>query len=174
MQRAASFIDLIYETRDGHMSVAVMNDREWAGLTRALERPEWLDDKRFASPRLRDANIDERLSMTQEVLRTRTTDDWLARLEKAGVPCAPVLHRRDLTGHPQIQASGILIETDHRDAGRLRQARPAIRFEGTPSSIRRGAPQLGEHTDEILREAGLSDALIADLRAQSIVGEEAS
>lgn len=174
VQRAASFIDLIYETRDGHMSVAVMNDREWAGLTRALERPEWLDDKRFASPRLRDANIDERLSMTQEVLRTRTTDDWLARMEKAGVPCAPVLHRRDLTGHPQIQASGILIETDHRDAGRLRQARPAIRFEGTPSSIRRGAPQLGEHTDEILREAGLSDALIADLRAQSIVGEEAS
>ena len=172
VQRAASFIDLIYETKDGHMSVAVMNDREWAGLTRALERPEWLNDERFASPSLRDANIDERLAMTQEVLRNRTTDEWLARLEKAGVPCAPVLHRRDLTSHPQIQASGILVETEHRDAGRLRQARPAIRFEKTPSSIRRGAPQLGEHTDEILREAGLSVAQIADLRAQSIVGEE--
>ena len=171
VQRAASFVDLIYETKDGHMSVAVMSDREWAGLARALERPQWLDDERFASPSLRDANIDERLDMTQEVLRSRTTDEWLARLEDAGVPCAPVLHRRDLAGHPQVQASGILVETQHRDAGRLRQARPAIRFEGTPSSIRRGAPQLGEHSDEILREAGLSDAEIEDLRAQSVVGE---
>ncbi len=171
VQRAASFIDLIYETKDGHMSVAVMNDREWAGLTRALERPEWLEDERFTTPSLRDANIDERLGMTQEVLRTRTTDEWLARLEEAGVPCAPVLHRRDLAAHPQIQASGILVETQHPDAGRVRQARPAIRFEGTPSSIRRGAPRLGQHTDEVLREAGLSEAEIGELRAQSVVGE---
>ena len=156
------------------MSVAVMNDREWAGLTRALERSEWLDDDRFTSPSLRDRNIDERLGMTQEVLRTRTTQEWLERLEEAGVPCAPVLHRRDLSDHPQVQASGILVETEHPDAGRLHQARPAIRFEGTPSSIRRGAPQLGEHTDEILREAGLSDVEIGELRAQSVVGENQS
>ena len=68
-QQAASFIDLIYETKDGHMSVAVMSDREWIGLTRALERPEWLEDARFRTPALRDENIDDRLSLTQEVLR---------------------------------------------------------------------------------------------------------
>ncbi len=169
-QRAASFIDLIYETKDGHMSVAVMSDREWAGLARALERPEWLDDPRFASPALRDENIDARLALTQEVLRTRTTAEWMQRLEAESVPCAPVLTRRQLIEHPQIAASGIAIETDHPTAGRLRQARPAARFERTPAEIRRGAPHLGEHTDAILAEAGFAAGEIAELRRAGVVG----
>jgi len=170
-QRAASFIDLIYETKDGFMSVAVMTNRQWEGLCRALERPDWLEDERFRTPELRDRNINERLNQTQDVLRTRTTGEWMERLEREHVPCAPVLHRRQLVDHPQIQANGIIVETEHDQAGRLRQARPAARFEKTPSSIRRGAPQLGEHTDEILREAGLSDIEIAALRDAAIVGE---
>ena len=169
-QRAASFIDLIYETADGHMSVAVMSNREWAGLCQALERPEWLDDERFKTPALRDQNINDRLSLTQEVLRTRTTAEWLTRLEEAGVPCAPVLTRNELLEHPQIQASDVLIESDHPDAGRLRQARAAARFSETPTSIRHGAPQLGAHTDDVLAEAGLSAPEIAALRAAQIVG----
>ena len=169
-QRAASFIDLIYETADGHMSVAVMSDREWTGLCRALERPEWLDDERFTTPALRDQNINDRLSLTQEVLKTRPTAAWLTRLEEAGVPCAPVLTRNELLEHPQIQASDILIESDHPDAGRLRQARAAARFSETPTSIRHGAPQLGAHTDDVLAEAGLSATEIAALREAQIVG----
>jgi len=169
-QRAASFIDLIYQTADGYMSVAVMSDREWAALTRALERPQWLDDPRFKTPALRDQNIDERLSLTQEVLASRTTAEWLERLEAAGVPAAPVLTRNRLLDDPQVAASEILVETDHPHAGRLRQARPAARFEGTPAEIRRGAPLLGEHTDEILAEIGLAAAEIAELRAAKVVG----
>ncbi len=69
---AASFIDLIYETQNGFMTVAVMTNKEWAALTRALGRPEWLEDKRFTTPALRDANIDARLQMIQDVLKTRT------------------------------------------------------------------------------------------------------
>lgn len=168
-QRAASFIDLIYETMDGHMSVAVMTNRQWQGLTEALERPEWLDDPRFTTPELRDTNIDDRLSLTQEVLLTRGTDDWMTRLEAAGVPCAPVLSRSDLPTHPQVVASETLIETEHPHAGPLRQARPAARFEGTPASLRRGAPLLGEHTDELLAELGLGDTEIASLRTEGIV-----
>ena len=169
-QRAASFIDLIYETADGHMSVAVMSDREWTGLCRALARPEWLDDERVTTPALRDQNINDRLSLTQEVLKTRPTAAWLTRLEEAGVPCAPVLTRNELLEHPQIQASDILIESDHPDAGRLRQARAAARFSETPTSIRHGAPQLGAHTDDVLAEAGLSATEIAALREAQIVG----
>ena len=67
-QRAASFIDLIYQTKDGYMSVAVMGDHEWAALCRAVDRPEWLEDPRFATPELRDRNIDDRLSLIQDVL----------------------------------------------------------------------------------------------------------
>ena len=168
-QRAASFIDLIYETKDGHMGVAVMSDREWVGLARALERPEWLEDARFRTPALRDENIDDRLSLTQEVLRARTTDEWMERLEAEGVPCAPVLTRTALVAHPQVAAGGTLVEVDHPVAGRMRQARPAARFEATPSSIRRGAPLLGEHSEELLAEAGLSAAEITDLYANGVV-----
>ena len=99
---AASFIDLIYETQNGFMTVAVMTNKEWAALTRALERPQWLEDPRFTTPALRDQNIDARLQMTQDVLKTRTTEEWLERLEAEGVPCAPVLTREQVIAHPQI------------------------------------------------------------------------
>jgi crotonobetainyl-CoA:carnitine CoA-transferase CaiB-like acyl-CoA transferase len=168
---AASFIDLIYETADGFMTVAVMTNKEWAALTRALERPQWLEDARFQTPALRDQNIDARLEMTQDVLKARRTEEWLERLEAAGVPCAPVLTREQVLAHPQVIASGILIESEHPTAGRLRQTRAAARFEA-PMLVRRGAPRLGEHSQEILRELGLAEEAIAALRQERIIGSE--
>jgi crotonobetainyl-CoA:carnitine CoA-transferase CaiB-like acyl-CoA transferase len=161
---AASFIDLIYETRDGHLSVAVQTDREWQALARALERPEWLADERFRTPALRQRNIDARLELIQDVLRTRSSAEWLARLEAEGVPCAPVLTRAQVIRHPQIADNESVWEVDHHHAGRLRQARPAALFSRTPATIARGAPRLGEHTASVLAELGLSAAEIADLR----------
>jgi len=162
-QEAASFIDLIYETRDTYITVAVQNDREWVALTRALQKPEWLTDPRFTTPALRQKHIDERLAMTQEVLRTRTAAEWLDLLTAAGVPCAPVLTRGELLGHPQVAANGIVVEAEHPGAGRLRQARAAARFSATPTSLRRGGPALGQHTREILAEAGLSQTEVDSL-----------
>jgi crotonobetainyl-CoA:carnitine CoA-transferase CaiB-like acyl-CoA transferase len=167
-QEAASFIDLIYETADEYISAAVQTDREWTALTRALDRPEWLDDPRFRTPALRHRHINERLAMTQEVLRSRPAAEWLDRLTAEGVPCAPVLTRERMIQHPQVRANGIVVETEHHAAGRLRQARPAARFSATPAAIRRGGPALGEHTHEILAELGYSDAEIAALRAEGI------
>ena len=167
--RAASFIDLIYETADGYLSVAVQSDREWAALTRALERPGWLEDERFASPALRQEHIDERLRLTQEALLERPADDWLERLEAEDVPCAPVLTRSELAGHPQVRANAIVIETEHPFAGKLRQARPAARFSGTPVEIGDGAPLLGADTREVLREAGLDDAHVHELARKGTV-----
>jgi crotonobetainyl-CoA:carnitine CoA-transferase CaiB-like acyl-CoA transferase len=167
-QEAASFIDLIYQTADDYISAAVQTDREWAALTRALDRPDWLEDPRFKTPALRQKHINERLAMTQEVLLTRPGAEWLERLTAEGVPCAPVLTRTRMIQHPQVVANGIVVETDHPDAGRLRQARPAARFSGTPTAIRRGGPALGEHTDEILAELGYSDTDITALRTEGV------
>jgi crotonobetainyl-CoA:carnitine CoA-transferase CaiB-like acyl-CoA transferase len=169
-QRAASFIDLIYETQDGYMSVAVMTDDQWAALAHAFDHAEWLDDPRFATTELRDLNINDRLSLIQSVLIERTTGEWMERLEAAGVPCAPVLTRADMLHHPQIVASGIIIETDHPQAGRLRQARNAARFSVTPAEHRSGAPVLGQDTTEILREAGYTEDEISRLRDTAITG----
>ncbi len=170
-QRAASYIDLIYETQDGHMSVSVMSDAQWAGLCGAVGHLEWLEDDRFSTMELRDLNIDARLTLTQSALTERTTADWLERLEAAGVPCAPVLTRTQLIDHPQILENGILIETDHPQAGRLRQTRTAARFGGTPTAMPRGAPVLGADTDAILGELGLSPEAIAAMRKAGVAGE---
>jgi len=171
-QKAASFIDLIYETRDGFMTAAVMSDKEWAGLCRALEKPEWLDDPRFKTPALRDQNINERLALIQDVLKTRSRAEWLARLEACDVPCAPALTRSEVIEHPQLAALGTLVETEHPKVGRLRQTRAAARFDKTPTAIRMGAPVLGEHTEAILGELGLTAQEIATLGANGVLGKQ--
>ena len=76
-QEAASFIDLIYETASSPISAAVQTGREWLALTRALDKPEWLDDPRFKTPALRQRHINERLQMIQEVLLTGSAEEWL-------------------------------------------------------------------------------------------------
>ena len=171
-QAAASFIDLIYETKDGYMTVAIMSNKEWVGLTKALEKHEWLADERFATPSARDQHVDERLLMTQDVLKTRTTAEWMQRLEAHDVPCAPALKRSEVIQHPQVVASGSIVEVDHHAAGRLRQARSPARFDRTPSDIRHGAPLLGEHNDEVLGELGYSESTRSELRASRIIGSE--
>jgi NAD(P)-dependent dehydrogenase (short-subunit alcohol dehydrogenase family) len=91
-----------------------------------------------------------------EVFATGYSADWLARLDAAQVPCAPVLTRRELLSDPQIAANGLIVEFDQPALGRVRQARPAARFDRTPSGAPGPAPGLGEHTQAILRELGLS------------------
>lgn len=167
---ARSFLDLIYETADGYISVAVQTDRQWRGLCAALDRPEWLEDARFATAALRQENVDDRLAMTQEVLRGASAAHWLARLEAEDVPCVPVLDRSGMVAHPQVAANGILRETDHPEAGRLRQAGPAAEFSAAPTPAGRGAPGLGADGAEILEEAGFAPAEIAALRAGGVLG----
>ncbi len=168
-ETAQSFIDLIYETSNGYISVAVQSDKEWAALCRAFNKLEWLDDPRFATAALRHENIDDRLALTQEVLRTASTAEWLERLEAEDVPCAPVLRRREVIRHPQIIANKTLVEREHPIAGTLRQARPAPRFSRTPTSFRHPAPSLGQHTREILTEVGLTETEIEALASEEVI-----
>jgi len=169
-EKAASFIDLIYETADGWMTVSTMSNAEWAAFCTVAAREDLIEDPRFATPAARDANVNERLEIVQNVLRTRPASEWLELLPQHDVPCAPALRRFELIDHPQVVASGSIIETDHKVAGRLRQARVAARFEGTQVAPPRGAPLLGEHTEEILAELGLDDAERQALVASGAVG----
>ncbi len=168
-QAAASFVDLVYDSADGHLTVAVMSDKEWRGLTEALEKSEWLDDERFTTPALRDRNINDRIAITQEVLLTRPASEWLERLERAGVPCAPVLTRNEMINHPQVTAGGIVVENEHEHVGPLRQARNAAEFSGTPATACYGAPLLGENTLEVLGELGLSADEIKQLASEHVL-----
>jgi len=171
-QAAASFIDLIYETKDGYMTVSTMGNKEWLALSRAFERPDLLEDSRFKTPQLRDQNVNERLALVQAELKTKTTAKWLEIFEKEEVPAAPALTRQEMIEHPQVTASEILVEYDHPVAGRLRQTRTAARFEGTPPGPPQGAPRLGEHNTQILMELGLSEDEIIELSECGAIGDE--
>lgn len=157
--------DLIFETADGYLTAAAVSDKEWQGMTRALERPEWLEDPRFSTPASRVKYADVRLEMTAEVLKERTSAEWLERLDAEQVPSAPVNRKPDVLTDPQVHANDLIVESDHPHAGHMRQARPAARFEGTPTELlRQPAPLLGEQTDAVLTELGLSAARLAELR----------
>ncbi len=146
--------DLVYETADGWMTAGAVSDSEWQGLARALEHPEWLEDDRFKTAGGRVAYAKERLDQTADVLKTRTTEEWLERLDAEQVPCAPILPLSGVITHPQVVANELLFESEHPVAGRIRQPRAAARFERTPTTLERPAPTLGQHSDEILRELG--------------------
>lgn len=168
-QRSATFIDLIYETSTDYISVSTMTNKQWLALCDAMEHPEWKQDERFTNAALRDLNADERLQMVQEVLLEKPAAKWLKILDEAGVPCAPVLKRKDMIHHPQVVASEVILETDHPIAGRLRQTRPAARFSKTQLEIRRGAPMHGEHTEEILIEIGVAREELPGLRERGVI-----
>ena len=101
---------------------------------------------------------------------TKAATEWLAVLEAADVPSAPILRRRDVMYHPQIQANETIAEYDHPEAGRLRQARPAALFSDTPPEITRGAPMLGEFTEDAMRQLGYDSETIAKLAADGVIG----
>ena len=172
--RSATFIDLIYKTKDDYITVSTMTNTQWQAFCKVAGREELLKDPRFLTPALRDENANDRLNLIQEVLLTKPAAEWLQTLDDAGVPCAPVLTRKQMIEHPQIKASGIVVEYDHHHVGRLRQARPAARFEGTPTSIRQGAPLLVEHTYNLLAEVGYSDQEINNMVKAEIQSAEVS
>jgi crotonobetainyl-CoA:carnitine CoA-transferase CaiB-like acyl-CoA transferase len=161
--------DLVFQTADGYMTAGAVSNREWAALADALGHPEWVHDPRFESEADRVVNWDARLELMAEVLMTRTTADWIERLDREGVPCAPILTRRDLLADPQVAHNELIVESEHPLAGPVRQTRPAARFDRTPAAIGHPAPGLGEHSDEILREIGLAEADIAALREAGVV-----
>jgi crotonobetainyl-CoA:carnitine CoA-transferase CaiB-like acyl-CoA transferase len=161
--------DLIFETADRFITAGAVSDAEWEGLARVVGHPEWLDDERFRTAAGRTAHVEDRLHLLAEVLRTRSSAEWLKRFDAAQVPCAPVLRREDLPDHPQIRANELIVESVHPHAGPMRETRPAVRFDRTPADIRRPAPALGEHTDEILAELGCESPEIAALREAHVV-----
>jgi crotonobetainyl-CoA:carnitine CoA-transferase CaiB-like acyl-CoA transferase len=166
--------DLIYETQDGYITAGAITDKEWQGMCDALEKPEWLEDERFKSASTRIRNAAVRLEMTAEVLKTRSSEEWLERLDSRGVPCAPVLTRPQIVEHEQVKANALLFEYDHPGLGRVRQPRSAAQFDRTPTNTEPLAPRLGEHGREILTEYGYPEEDIAALIDAGVLGVPAT
>jgi len=163
--RAQLAQDLIFRTTDGYITVGAVSDVEWRGLCNVLEQPAWLDDERFKTAAGRVVNAADRLALTGEVLAEQSSAYWLERLDPEGVPCAPVLGLGEVIEHEQIRVNELIEEYEQPAAGRVRQPRPAARFDATPAQIRAPAPRLGEHSREILAAAGFAETEIDALQA---------
>ncbi len=169
---AAPTVASIYRalpTADGHMTMSAVTDDQFRGACRALGRPELAEDPRYRTLLDRMANLEPLVAELGEIANTRGTAEWCERFEKEDVPHAPIYALDALCGDPQLAANGTVVESEHPTAGRMRQTRPAPRFEKTPAQIASPAPVLGQHTDEVLGELGLGADETAALRADGVV-----
>lgn len=148
--------DQVFETTDGYITVGTISDSEWNGFCDAADQPALKDDKRFNTAGGRNINATERLHLMADLIRPKSTDEWLERLDAADVPSAPILRREQIVDNEQVVARQLITEFDHPSVGRVRQPVPAARFEGTPSTIQGPAPRVGEHSAEVLRSVGYS------------------
>ena len=158
-----------FEARDGWVYVAVWVDRLWTPFCTAIEQPGLATDPRFASRADRRGNRAELTARLASVFRQRTVADWMARLEAHDVLCAPVNRYADLPHDPQVVATRLIVEQQHPRAGRFRTLDTPIRFDRTPGGIRTPAPALGEHTEAVLAEVGLTSAEVAALREAGVI-----
>ena len=161
--------ELIFATTDGYITVGTISDSEWKGFCVASERPDLEEDPRFSTPGGRAVNATERILLMAEIIKQRPTAEWLQRLDMNDVPSAPVLRRGEVMANPQVVARELIAEFDHPDIGRVRQPKPAARFDRTPAAIQGPAPCIGEHSAVVLAELGFDAAEIERLAAAKIV-----
>ena len=168
-ETAQSFIDLIYETKDGFISVAVQSDKEWFNLCDAFDKKEWLSDPRFLTAELRHENINERLDLIQTELKNKTSDDWLKVLTAKDVPCAPVLTRKEMIKNEQVIANDIINIYEHPIAGKIRQSKLAASFSVTKKDEMLPAPAHGQDTELVLLGLGFTETEILNFRSNKVI-----
>lgn len=142
-------------TQDGWMCLLPYTDRHWTAFFTAAGHAELCNQYSLANAAQRNANIRALYGHLIEILPSRTTEKWLELCDELDIPATRIYALDDLPSHPQLQAVGLFEESNHPSEGPLRQIRPTTLFQATPTSIRRHAPTLGEHTAELMQELGL-------------------
>ncbi len=160
----------VAKTLDGYITFIFISDDEFQGLCRALSLPHLAGDPQYLGPVARMPKMPELSRIASVEIAKLSTAEIVACFAKEQVPCARINLRADLLTDPQIAHNRLIIETEHPVMGKLRYPRPAIEFSKTPSSVRSLAPQLGEHTDEVLREIGVGAGELATLKSNGVFG----
>ena len=160
-----------FETSDGYINVGASNQKMYPMLCEVLGCPELGRDPRFLTGRDRMGHLDELIDLLNARFRQRTTAEWLERLEAAGIPSGPVLSIKDMLRHPQTRARDMVVAVDHPIAGRVETIGVPAKFSATPTEVSRPAPLFGQHTREVLREAGITPAEIEALFAEGAAKE---
>ncbi|HQX46222.1 MAG TPA: CoA transferase [Steroidobacteraceae bacterium] len=154
-----------YPTQDGYIAILPYLDAHWVTFCNVVDRPDLLADPRFKTLADRVRNIDATYSETAKIMAARTTREWLDLFSTTSVPTIVVNSLEDLATDPHLEAVGFWRSVDHPTEGKLKLPAFPVNFSATPASIERHAPRLGEHTREVLREAGLDESAIDSLLA---------
>jgi crotonobetainyl-CoA:carnitine CoA-transferase CaiB-like acyl-CoA transferase len=163
-----------FRAADGWINIGGANQANWERIAEVLGHPEWRDDPRFATNTARMQNLDALTTMMNAVLATRSKAEWIAVFDAAGVPVGPVNTIGEALSHPQTLARKMVVDLEHPQAGPTKALGCPIHFSETPTQITRPAPMLGEHSRELLKEYGYSDAEIDGFLADGVIEEAES
>ncbi|OAG34504.1 hypothetical protein AYO21_11326 [Fonsecaea monophora] len=159
-----------WKTKDSHVVTGASTERQWRRLCDILGRPDLVDDERFENNSARVKNREVITPILRECFESRTTDEWLERFEGSGMPYGAINNMERVFKHPQIEAGEMLqpVEYEGLKSGVLKLLGPPVKFSEAATPVKLRPPLLGEHTSEVLREIGLSDAAIEDLQKTGV------
>jgi len=152
-----------YQTKDGYVCALIYNDKQWKAFFEVLGRPELFLSKEYSTQEARSKNYASAYAMVATEMKKRTTDEWIAALERADIPVQRMNSLSDIVADPHLAATGFFRTVEHPTEGRLRSMAVPSEWSESAPEYRRHAPRLGEHTREVLREAGLTEERIERL-----------
>jgi crotonobetainyl-CoA:carnitine CoA-transferase CaiB-like acyl-CoA transferase len=154
---------------DGYITLGAANERLFRRLCEVLGHTEWGAEAAFADNASRVRHREALAARIESITVTQPRAHWLALLDANDIPCGPINNYEQVFADPQVVAREMVVETDHPTLGHLKTLGSPIKMSATPADVSRRAPRLGEHTDEVLGEAGLDAAAIAALRRSGAV-----
>jgi crotonobetainyl-CoA:carnitine CoA-transferase CaiB-like acyl-CoA transferase len=158
-----------YTTADGYINVAASGEGMWKRLCPAIGRPELLARAEFEGAAKRASNRKALNAELNAALSAKKSDEWIAILNAAGVPCGPIYSMEQVFADPQVQHLHAAAKVEHPVLGKIRVVNQAVGLSRTPATMASATPEIGQHTDEVLAEAGYSAAEIAALRKNKVI-----
>ncbi len=152
-----------FDASDRPVLIGIASDNLWRRFAAGIGRPELADDPRFRTNADRVAHMSETVALMQEIVGTRTADDWVAYCGEIGIPCSAINTMADMLAHPHTAARGIVVEYDHPTLGPMKTLGQPIQFDGAPRVVRAPPPRLGEHSAQVLAAFGFTEEEIAAL-----------
>ena len=158
-----------YKTADGYINVAASGEGMWQRLCEAIGRKDLLESPQFRGLEKRAANRAELNAILNDALKSRPSNDWVEKLNNAGVPCGPIYSVDQTFADPQVQHLEAAAEVEHAALGRLKLVNQAVKLSRTGATMAAATPEIGEHTDEVLRELKYSESEIRQMRERGVV-----
>ncbi len=169
LANAVSPLFTMYRASDGWFAIAIIDERQWPVLARIAGLPGLADDARFAGRDARERHREELTGLLSAAFAGRPRSEWLGAMEQAEIPCGPVNSYADLEADPQVKANGYLATVEVPGRGEIRVVGPSVELSRTPAAIKAAAPELGQHTEEVLLDLGYGWPEITALREDRVI-----